>query len=141
MEPKLLRILDANFNRAREGLRVCEDICRFLAGAAESASELRRIRHGVTGVLKSFRASSLLEARDSAGDPGRVTHEKKREDWTDLYMANMQRSKESLRVLEEVAKLDAPQKAARLKRLRFKLYEREKKDFSRIQALRHHRAR
>ena len=141
MEKKALRILDANFNRAREGLRVCEDICRFLAGAAGSAAELRRIRHGVTDVLKSFPAASLLGARDAAGDPGRAFKDKKREDWTDLYMANMQRSKESLRVLEELAKLEAPQEAATLKRLRFKLYEREKKDFSRIESLRHHRTR
>ena len=54
MENNLLRIIDANLNRAREGLRVCEDIARFSLQNKGAAKTLKTIRHGATNlVLKS----------------------------------------------------------------------------------------
>lgn len=135
-----LRILDANFNRSREGIRVCEDICRFVIHNPESATRLRAIRHGITRVYKTFSLSDLLKSRNTAEDEGKKfdASERKRTGWRDLYHANMQRSKESLRVLEEVLKLSDPGKAGAIKRLRFKLYDREKNDSPRLQTV-HHR--
>jgi thiamine-phosphate pyrophosphorylase len=131
---KLLRVLDANFNRSREGLRVCEDILRFVADDPRGAAALRRIRHGVTRVLRSFPLEALLEARDAERDGGKAFHpaERHRRGWKDLYVANAERAKEALRVLEETAKLDDAAKARRLKHLRFRLYAREKSDFGKL---------
>ena len=125
----LLRMIDANFNRSREGLRVCEDICRFTLGQQKEATELKAIRHSVTDILKTFSTKELLAARDVAGDEGRAfdKSERNRSGWSDVYFANLQRSKEALRVLEEAVKLHEPSKAGRLKKLRFRLYDHEKK--------------
>ncbi len=127
-------MLDANFNRSREGLRVCEDVCRFVLSSAAGASELRGLRHDITRIYKTFDLGGLLGARDAAGDTGRRfnAREKARAGWRDLYFANLQRSKESLRVLEEAAKLTRPDAAPKLKRLRFKLYEHEKNVFAKF---------
>ena len=48
---KLLRIIDANLNRAREGLRVCEDISRFALGDKTATRALKSIRHGATDLI------------------------------------------------------------------------------------------
>lgn len=127
--PQLKTILDANFNRSREALRVCEEVARFILRDARAVRELRAIRHGVTRVLRTYRLEDLLRARNTARDPGKSPHrwEKRRANWRDLYGANLERSKEALRVLEEVTKLDEPQKSKSLKALRFKLYDHEKR--------------
>ena len=125
----LLMMLDANFNRCREGLRVCEDIGRFVWRSQHLSRRVRHIRHEVSLVLKSLPYSELLAARDAAGDVGKDFHrgERKRDSWKDFHTANIQRAKESLRVLEEVMKLVDSKKSRRLKRLRFDVYEYEKK--------------
>ena len=51
---------------------------------------------------------------------------KKRDNLVDLFLANTQRGKESLRVLEEVLKLFDQKLSEKFKKLRFKLYEIEK---------------
>ena len=134
MEKNVLRMLDANFNRSREGLRVCEDLCRFVLAAPREASRLRGMRHEITQVYKKFSQKGLLASRDSANDPGRAFNrlEKNRSGWRDLYFANLQRSKEALRVLEEGAKIIRPGEAPRLKGLRFKLYDHEKSVFGKF---------
>lgn len=128
MEKTVLRMLDANFNRSREGLRVCEDVCRFILSAPREAALLRSLRHQITRVSKKFPLKGLLDARDSQNDSGRPFNrlEKNRSSWRDLYFANLQRSKEALRVLEEGTKIAKPGEAKRLKGLRFKLYDHEK---------------
>jgi hypothetical protein len=45
----------------------------------------------------------------------------------DIYYANSQRVKESIRVLEEFAKLRNKQVAEKLKKLRYRVYALEKK--------------
>jgi len=138
VEGRLWRLLDANFNRSREGLRVCEDVCRFVLSDAAASSELKTLRHGITKSLKKFSFEKLLGARDSAGDTGRGfdAREKTRTGWKDLYFANLERAKESLRALEETAKLVQPGEAAALKKLRFKLYGHEKKIIGKFKAIR-----
>lgn len=122
-------LLDANFNRAREALRVCEDLERFGARRAPANSaRLRALRHGVTAVLRRLPRKELLGGRDVAADPGRAPHrhEKVRKNTDDIYFANLQRAKESLRVLEEVLKLAEPSLSVRIKKLRFDVYDYEK---------------
>lgn len=121
-------LLDANFNRAREALRVCEDLERFGSRSKERTERLRALRHGVTAILKKLPRKDLLAGRDIAADSGKAPHafEKRRSDIADVYFANLQRAKESLRVLEEVLKLADPALSARIKRIRFEVYDHEK---------------
>lgn len=128
-EKRLLRMLDANFNRAKEGLRVCEDICRFVEDLPAATRSLKDIRHGLTEAVHSFRVGRLILARDIEGDVGRKSSatELKRQNFGDIFYANSQRVKESLRVLEEAAKLMRVAAAARLKELRYQFYAVEKK--------------
>lgn len=121
-------LLDANFNRVREALRVCEDLERFSRRSRTSSARLRALRHAVTDVLRELPREALLDGRDVEKDAGRAPHrfEKTRKDEDDVYFANLQRAKESLRVLEEVLKLTAPRLSVRIKKLRFDVYAYEK---------------
>ncbi len=125
---KLLRMVDANFNRAKEGLRVCEDVCRYGFDRKTLTKQLKDLRHGLTSTVESLNIRELLTARDIQSDVGRgsTVSEFKRESLQDVFYANAQRVKESLRVLEEVTKLLDPRCARKLKELRYKFYALEK---------------
>lgn len=140
----ILRIVDANFNRSREGLRVCEDIARFIMNSPALTKELKALRHGISGIIRSSpgMAGVLLESRDSAGDCGRMPDpeiEVPRRKASDIFTANIERVKESIRVLEEFSKLADTGLSAKFSRLRFKAYAIEKKAVKRLASLRHSR--
>ena len=125
----LYRILDANFNRAKEGLRVCEDLCRYIWDQRTLTRAFKDVRHELTGIVAGLDIQKALEARHIQGDVGRATSvtESQREDISAVFWANSQRVKESLRVLEEVVKLMDPRISTKLKMLRYKLYALEQK--------------
>jgi thiamine-phosphate pyrophosphorylase len=135
-----LRIVDANANRALEGLRVCEDIARFHLGSPGLCARLRALRHGAASALSRlpFRPGELLKARDSARDPGRSAPSAGVPSLERLLLINFQRVKEALRALEETARLLAPRHARAFQRLRFRTYEVERDAVLRVAALRHH---
>ncbi|MBN2831541.1 MAG: thiamine-phosphate pyrophosphorylase [Candidatus Omnitrophica bacterium] len=124
------RIIDANINRAKEGLRVCEDITRFIFDNREFTLKLKKIRHKVSE-LSSYLAPRiiLLQERHSIKDVGRFikADELKRKGVRDIFFANMQRAKESIRVLEEFSKLVNLKAAIGFKDIRYKIYDIEKK--------------
>lgn len=124
----LLRVVDANFNRAKEGLRVCEDTARFVFNSRGLAKGYKDARHQLTDVISGFGLQALLSARDIQGDVGKTTTapELVRSSVSDIFRANSQRVKESLRVLEEFAKLVDIATAENLKLLRYKVYALEK---------------
>ncbi len=71
----------------------------------------------------------LLLFRDSLKDVGADSMsglEKKRADIHSIVQANLRRSQEAARVLEEFGKLVNPDSARSFKRIRFKLYTLEK---------------
>ena len=123
-QKKLYRVIDANLNRAKEGLRVCEDICRFLHNHRSLTERYKNLRHELTAIVARLRLAELIKSRNVAGDVGRTSNpvEYKRKNFADLFYANSQRAKESIRVLEEFAKLVNSRLAERLKRLRYQLY-------------------
>ena len=125
---KLLRMVDANFNRAKEGLRVCEDVCRYGFNRKSLTKQLKGQRHALTSAVELLKFKELLTARDIEADVGRSStkSEFKRENLSDVFYANAQRVKESLRVLEEVTKLLDPRCARKLKELRYQFYALEK---------------
>ena len=125
----LFRILDANFNRTKEALRVCEDIARFILDDAALTKNFKLIRHKMTRLVAAFATGPLIGSRDIEGDVGKksITQELKRKKVSDIFYANIQRAKESVRVLEEFAKLYQAQTALKFKGLRYQLYALEKK--------------
>lgn len=127
MKDKLLRIMDANFNRAREGLRVCEDIARFALKDKNIPKALKNIRHNITKAVLSSKIASLsalVKNRDTYSDRVKFIDlkTKKKVSLADLFMANIERAKESLRVLEECSKIIDEGASPKFRRLRFTVY-------------------
>ena len=70
--PQIARILDANANRAEEGLRVLEDCFRFGRDDPFLAGQLKQLRHALSEALEFLPRQDCLLARDSQGDVGRA---------------------------------------------------------------------
>lgn len=121
-------MIDANYNRAKEGMRVVEDIFRFVNENDALRLKARAIRHGLTKCIDNKLLLSAIQSRDSRSDLGRKTDafELSRKDIQSILIANLQRAKEALRVLEESFKITSPKQVASTKRLRYKLYDIEK---------------
>ena len=138
-QSSVLRLLDANANRALEGLRVCEEIARFHFASPRLFRRARALRHGVAHAVRRLpvRPSELLRARDSRHDVGRRAPASRVESLERLLLINFQRAKESLRTLEECARLLAPAVTPEFQRLRFASYDLERDCLLRLAAVRH----
>ncbi|MCL6750165.1 thiamine phosphate synthase [Nostoc sp. CCCryo 231-06] len=115
------RILDANLDRAREGLRIIEEWCRFGLNNAQLALECKGLRQEVA----KWHTPELRAARDTPGDPGtELTHpqEEQRASIKSVLQANFCRIEEALRVLEEYGKLYHPTMAKACKQMRYQVY-------------------
>jgi thiamine-phosphate pyrophosphorylase len=135
-------MIDANLNRSSEGLRVLEDVARFLLNDAELSQRLRTLRHNLARETESL-SVGLLSHRDSEHDVGHL-HSKDKEPakeatslrgLLDLVTANAKRVEESLRVIEELAKLpemNSMLNSARFEQTRFALYTLERDLISKI---------
>lgn len=124
---KIYRIIDANLNRSREGLRVIEDITRFVFDDKKLTGELKKMRHKITGTIKN--TDLLLHNRESGRDVGRRYSrllEGNKKDIKGLLVSNFRRVEESLRVLEDISKMIMRSKAGVYKNLRFSIYILEK---------------
>ncbi len=119
------RVLDANINRAREGLRVLEDVARFILNDRKTTAMLRSCRHLLDRSARKI-YPQLLAARDSGDDLGRTFKEPKRKDLLSLTAANFKRVEEAIRVLEEFAKLFGAHQGRMFKKIRFTMYQAEK---------------
>lgn len=135
-----VRLLDANANRALEGIRVCEEIARFHLQAPASFRALRALRHATAQAVRRLPVTprERLRARESRGDVGRRAASSKISSLEQLLIINFQRVKEALRTLEECARVIAPRHAAAFARLRFCTYEVERDVILRVASLRHH---
>jgi len=123
----LLRVIDANLNRYREGIRVVEDIFRYTFNDKKLSSELKSLRH----IRINISLENLLENRDSINDVLKTStnSEKNREKIKDIIIANFKRAQESARVLEEILKIDDIKTSEEFKSARYKLYNLEKLAF------------
>ncbi|MCL6638508.1 MAG: thiamine-phosphate pyrophosphorylase [Firmicutes bacterium] len=123
---ELYRVMDANLNRAREGLRVLEEIARFVLEDAGLTARIKDLRHKLAALAAQVPggAAGLIGARDPAGDVGAgswTAEESTRVDLTGLALANLKRVQEAARVLEEFGKL-AGAPAEEFKRIRYQAY-------------------
>ena len=132
-----LRIIDANMNRMGEGLRVLEDVSRLLLNSADLSQRLKNLRHDMVRTEPEL-DRRLIQARDAAGDVGRdldVAGEEKQKDLASIVIANSRRVQESLRVMEELAKLSGTGlNSEKYKQARFSLYTIEKELMGRLAA-------
>jgi thiamine-phosphate pyrophosphorylase len=131
MNNQILRIIDANINRAVEGIRVVEDVLRFFYNDKKNFLQLRKIRHSLVTIFKPM-YNKLLISRDSIKDVGKKSKEKKYIGLKDILISNIHRIEESLRVLEELSKLIDTKKTLEIKFLRYKVYSLEKKIFTNL---------
>lgn len=123
------RVLDANFNRAREATRVLEDYCRFALDDRFLTEQLKGLRHGLAAASARLPAALLLSARETLGDVGTtVTAAGEYERGTPAHVAaaNLKRLQESLRSLEEFGKMFGPELARELETLRYRAYTLER---------------
>ncbi len=133
----MLRLIDANLDRLGEGLRVLEDVARFLLDDAELCQQLKTLRHRLVENIHPLE-QQLIAARRVGEDVGafkRLPGEAKHKDLPALVIANARRVQESLRVLEEFARLsDTPLviKPTECEHLRFEVYELEQKLLSKL---------
>jgi len=123
------RLIDANLDRIGEGLRVLEDIARFVLNDSELSKQFKTLRHNLLAG-SCFAPQQLLAARNIAEDVSRdieAVDEGQRSDLPTLVIANARRVQQSLRVMEEFAKLPPtpPTESPKFKQARFTLYELE----------------
>ncbi|MFX4284978.1 thiamine-phosphate pyrophosphorylase [Aliarcobacter butzleri] len=118
-----LRLIDANLNRLREGIRVVEDIFRYVYNNKEVATKLKNLRH----LARTQNYYELLETRDVKNDVLResIKSEQNRDNLNSILIANFKRAQESARVLEEFRKLTSIKDSENFKYIRYELYNLE----------------
>ncbi|WP_419673703.1 thiamine-phosphate pyrophosphorylase [Aliarcobacter butzleri] len=118
-----LRLIDANLNRLREGIRVVEDIFRYIDNNKEVATKLKNLRH----LARTENYYELLETRDVKNDVLResIKSEQNRDNLNSILIANFKRAQESARVLEEFTKLTSIKDSENFKYIRYELYNLE----------------
>jgi len=126
--PKLFRLVDANLNRLKEGIRVIEDINRYLCNDKSISFKLKELRH----LAKIDNYLEILPYRDIQNDVLKVSikTEMIRKDITSLLLANYKRTQEASRVLEEAFKLLDSAKSEDFKTIRYELYALEQENLS-----------
>lgn len=119
------RLIDANLNRLREGIRVIEDISRYIKNDKNSSEKLKHLRH----LARLSDYNNLLKERDIQNDVLKKStkSEQNRKDLNSILIANFKRAQESSRVLEEFAKLFSNEDSEKFKTIRYELYDLEKK--------------
>lgn len=117
----IYRILDANLDRSREGLRIIEEWCRFGLNNSQFTNLCKQLRQE----LGQWHSDEIRAARDTPNDPGtELTHpqEEQRANITEVLRSNFCRVQEALRVLEEYGKLYSTAMAAACKQMRYQVY-------------------
>lgn len=120
-QPALYRILDANLDRAREGIRIIEEWCRFGLDNSEMAHECKELRQE----LAQWHGNELRMSRDTPADVGtELSHsqEENRESLEQVIQVNFCRVEEALRVLEEYGKVYHGGMGVAVKQMRYRVY-------------------
>lgn len=129
-DDSILRMIDANLNRTREGLRVMEDCARFGIDDAQLSERLKIARHALRTATEALpiQPDALVASRDTGGDVGTeitTSNEQSRVGMRDLVSAASKRATEALRVIEESVKaLGHP--SAPFESIRYAIYDIER---------------
>jgi len=129
---RISSILDANFGRLSEGLRVLEDMARFILRDSKITKKLKEMRHSLLAESRPFDLEFLNSRGEDIGASLFAADESKRENFCDLVIANAKRAEESLRVLEEYFKFLKILSWRKFQDNRFLLYNIEREIVSRF---------
>ncbi len=119
---RIAQLIDANLDRAREGLRVLEDWCRFGLKREDFSISIKDWRQQ----LGAYHHSIYRNARLTSSDPAMgVSHplQKKRSTPEQIVIANSSRVQEALRVIEEFTRITDPNLSQIATNIRYKTYE------------------
>ncbi|MDG2199799.1 MAG: thiamine phosphate synthase [Phycisphaerales bacterium] len=120
------RTIDASLNRLAEGLRVMEDLARYVFDDAELSRSCKEIRHEARRLPDRWPAGWLETVRDVAGDVGTridVSDEGTRAGLWDVAVAAGHRAAEALRTIEELTKTFDADAASMVESMRYRLYD------------------
>ncbi len=119
------RLIDANFNRAKEAIRVLEDICRFYLLNKNFSHQLRNFRHTIDKLIDNHEEYiQIINTRETNIDPGRTFFVRQLQSSIhDVALSNIQRLQEALRSLEEIYKTISIVKSNRCMKIRFSVYD------------------
>ena len=132
---EVYRILDANFNRAREALRVGEDCGRFVLNDPAVTAMAKNLRSDLREIFTAMPVEELVVSRDAPGDVGTVLSsptELTRKDIPAVVTAACKRLTEALRTLEEYSKFVSPEHTQRFERMRYDSYTLEQRLLGRL---------
>ncbi len=125
MKEEVAQIIDANLNRVREGLRVVEEVARFVLRNEKLTKEIKAQRHKLAALFKN---QELIKFRDTKKDLGKYKDfdDSSYRNFRETVQRNLSRSQEGCRVLEEFSKLFSKELPPKVKEIRFNVYELEK---------------
>jgi thiamine-phosphate pyrophosphorylase len=129
IERTTYRIIDANYNRAREALRTVEDYCRFTLNSTQFYDKAKELRHKLSGVLNRLDYVTLLVNRDTRRDVGinrSVESQLSRIELRDCFIAGCKRLTEALRTIAEYARTIDSSVADDVENIRYAAYTFEK---------------
>lgn len=133
IDSEIYRIIDVNLNRVKEGLRIVEDIVRFVLKNEELTLKIKDLRHRTDEIFSYVKIEDLLKSRDIESDFGKDTDEiYQRENIKEFIVANLKRVQEGLRAIEEFSKSISPQLSKKYKENRFLSYQIEKEIISKL---------
>ena len=118
------RLLDANLDRAREGLRVLEDWARFGVDRADLVARTKDMRQRLGRLHRDDYKLARHTATDPAAGMGHPAQQE-RVSPSQVVGANAGRVHEALRVLEEFGRSIDPELASEAAALRYGLYDLE----------------
>jgi len=123
--PGIVRVLDANANRAAEGLRVIEEYARFSLQDPQLTAAYKQLRHELAAAVDAVPTPYRLLARDTLRDVGArigADDEYQRSGVRQVVLANQKRVEQALRCLEEYGKTVWPDMARQIEALRYRVY-------------------
>jgi len=129
MERAGYRIIDANFNRAREAMRVMEDYCRFALNCSPLSGRAKQMRHELSALVARLEPDKQLSSRDTPGDVGiglTIDSSLGRANLKDTLTAACKRLPEALRVLAETIHASDQALSGQIEKLRYDAYRLEK---------------
>ncbi len=132
MERAIYRIIDANFNRAREAIRVIEDYCRFALNSATFYARAKELRHRLSRAVRQLDNGQLLCCRDTVHDVGAgevIQDQLTRIDLNECLTAGCKRLTEALRSLAEASQTLGGPVYQTIEALRYEAYVLEKDIF------------
>ncbi len=123
------RIIDANINRASEGLRVIEEYLRFIVGERSECERCKRYRHILRQIGVELGNDELLSARSADSDVGKEISSPSdvhKRNLKSIMIASFKRVEEALRSIEEYSKFVEVKVGKQCLRLRFEIYQLER---------------